>query len=465
MFNSTQRICKPHPASFRDPDGYVFEQNGIYYRLVSASYAATYTALMESGCYAACIEQKLLLPHEDVSVAFACAEGEKVLLPEQISCVSYPYEWSFSQLRSAALCTLEILQLALAHNLTLKDASAYNVTWHHGRMIFLDTLSFTVYNEGQPWAGYRQFCSHFLAPLALMHHTDMRCNSLFLRHLDGIPLDLAVKLLPWHTKLSPSLALHIHAHASLQSKNADTRKKVAVTVSKKTLSNLFESLHHLILGLKTPKVKTEWSSYYSDTNYSEAQANQKQTIITGWLQRLNPTRVLDLGSNDGFYSRVAADHAQEVLSVDIDPIAVDANTQRCFAESSTRIHPVLADITTPSPGIGWNGAERASFFERMQADCGMALALVHHLVVGNNVPLTSVFKCLRRLAPVWIVEFVSKEDSQVQRLLCNRPDIFPQYTQQGFEQCAQEFFTIEFSHQITDAHRTLYLLRVCAKGE
>lgn len=257
----------PHPASFRDPDGYVFQNNGIYYRRVRTPYVATYERLMTSRCYQELVDSGLLLPHEECSELFpALPEGELVLCPEQIACMTYPHEWSFSQWRAAALCTLDVLRIALKYDLTLKDASAYNVTWHKGRAVFLDSLSFTPYIEGEPWSGYRQFCSHFLAPLALMRYTDVRCNALFLRFLDGIPLDFAATLLPTRTKFKPSLMLHIHAHASLQRRKAGSQKKVTVHISRKTITNLVESMHHAISGLKPPQVATEWSDYYNDTN-------------------------------------------------------------------------------------------------------------------------------------------------------------------------------------------------------
>lgn len=459
MHNKQQRAYGAHPASFRDPDGYVFEENGTFYRRVMPSYADTYALLMEGGCYKECVEKGLLVPHEDVSSRYAPLEGERVLLPEQIPCVTYPYEWSFSQWRAAALCTLDVLRVALDHGLTLKDASAFNVTWHEGRMIFLDTLSFTPYQEGQPWAGYRQFCSHFLAPLALMRYTDVRCNALFLRYLDGIPLDLAAKLLPWRTKLFPSLGLHIHAHAALQRGKADSGKKLRVTVSRKTITNLTDSLRHAVAALMPPKVKTEWGDYYNDTNYSEDQVEQKRAIIDSWLQRIAPARVLDLGSNDGSYSRLAARHARQVLSLDIDPVAVDTNARRCIEERNTSILPILADITAPSPAVGWNTKERTSIFDRMPCDCAMALALVHHLAIGNNVPFSNIFEVLQRLAPVWILEYVDKEDSQVQRLLRNRPDIFQNYTREEFERAALECFAVEEVQAIVGSQRALYLLR------
>jgi len=445
-------------SSFRDPDGYVFKDNGVYYRYVAPSYKGTYEKFMRDGLYDELIKKNLLISHVDCTHKFDDLEQSAIILcPEQLECLTYPYEWSFTQLKQAALCTLDIFRTAMSFGFTLKDASAYNLTWHNGKMIFFDTLSFTPYKEGEPWAGYRQFCQHFLAPLALMAYKDMRLNSLLLKYIDGIPLDLTSKLLPFKTKLKPSLILHIHAHAALQTKYADSRKKIETKIKRKTVINLIESLTQAIEGFKLPYAKTEWGNYYNDTNYSDEQATQKREIIEGWLSTENPAKILDLGANDGTYSRIAKKYTPLVLSLDIDPIAVDINTKRCMDEKETGIIPILCDITTPTPAIGWGLKERACVFDRVKCDLGMALALVHHLAIGNNVSLEKVFSLLSEIAPKWIIEFVDKKDSQVQRLLCNRPDIFSFYTEEYFEKAALERFDIIDKKTIEGTHRTMYL--------
>jgi len=130
--------------------------------------------------------------------------------------ISYPYEWSFSQLKAAALATLEIQKRALAFGMSLKDSSAYNIQFVHGKPILIDTLSFEMYQEGLPWVAYRQFCQHFLAPLALMSYRDIRLNQLLRVYLDGIPLDLAASLIPFRTRFKLPLQLHIYLHARSQ---------------------------------------------------------------------------------------------------------------------------------------------------------------------------------------------------------------------------------------------------------
>jgi hypothetical protein len=449
------------PSSFRDPDGCIFNYNGEVLRRVNPSYASCYKQLMSSGLYAHLTDIGFLIPHEEVSYAQPLfSEGELILRPKQLPFISYPYEWSFGQLQEAAILTLDVLAASLDRGMILKDASAFNVTWHKGRAVFFDTLSFTPYEDGSPWTGYRQFCTHFLAPLALMAYTDFRLQKLLLQYIDGVPLDLTSRLLPFRTRLKPSLSIHLHMHSYLQKKKANTRHKLQVRLKKKSLYNLIANLRNCITALKFPKVQTEWGDYYNDTNYTVEQAQRKQSVITGWLERVCPSRVADLGANDGTYSVLAARSSELVVAMDFDPVAVQANYLMCKTQNQSRITPLLNDITAPSPAIGWHCRERSSIFERLRPHMGMALALVHHLSISNNVPFLNIFSMFADMAPTWIVEFVDKKDTQVQRLLTNRPDIFPEYTQSMFEEQAKAHFFIEQKHHIEGTQRTLYLLRL-----
>ena len=201
-------------GSFRDPSGFVYERDGVLYRRVHRSYAAHYDRLMDSGLYAALVGDGLLVPHEEVGPRGGEQDPYATLRPERVAFVSYPYEWCFSQLKDAALTTLRIQERALGFDMTLKDASAYNIQFHRGRPVLIDTLSFECYEEGVPWVGYRQLCQHFLAPLALMAHRDVRLGGLLRLHLDGIPLDLASTLLPARTRLDvPQAARRSDLHS------------------------------------------------------------------------------------------------------------------------------------------------------------------------------------------------------------------------------------------------------------
>ena len=206
------------PSSFRDPDGFLFLHDGCVYRQVNKIFKSSFEQFLESGLYEALVDKRYLLPHIDVtdSVIPRRSDCFKLILPQQLAFISYPYEWSFSQLKDAALLTLRIQMIALKYGFSLKDASAYNVQFQDGKPIFIDTLSFEPYIEGTPWSGYQQFCRHFLAPLALMSYVDIDLSKLLISHIDGIPLQLASKLLPLRTHFNYSMQVHLHLHAKMQ---------------------------------------------------------------------------------------------------------------------------------------------------------------------------------------------------------------------------------------------------------
>ncbi len=167
----------------------------MLYRQVNRKYEQEYVRLMESGLYEKLVKAKLLIPHIEVdNVEAESGERFKIIQPERVPFISYPYEWSFGQLKDAALATLSIQKRALKLGMSLKDASAYNIQFVRGKATLIDTLSFELYKEGQPWVAYRQFCQHFLAPLALMALKDVRLSQLLRVYIDGVPLDLASEL-------------------------------------------------------------------------------------------------------------------------------------------------------------------------------------------------------------------------------------------------------------------------------
>ena len=456
-------------ASFRDPSGYIFAHEGVIYRRVNASYAAQYDQLLSSGLYDALVKKKWLVPHEEVDTALLSGHENayRVLRPEPIPYISYPYEWCFNQLKDAALLTLKIAAQALQRDMVLKDASAYNVQFMGHRPIFIDTLSFEAYEEGAPWIAYRQFCQHFLAPLALMAHGHASLGQLLTTHIDGIPLETAASLLPMRTRLRYGLYTHIHLHAKTQQRFADaadekqpTTSAKAPRISKRALRAILESLATTVQKLVWQPPKTEWGSYYEATNYSAGAAGNKAALIGEFLAAIGkPIAVChDLGANQGLYSEVAAQHCAQVISQDIDPVAVESQYRERKTRGPNNILPLLQDLTAPSPAIGWRNRERDGFTQRAQCDAVLALALVHHLAISNNTPLEEIAGFFADLAPHLIIEFVPKADSQVKRLLATREDIFPDYTEAGFEAAFSGFFEISQKAKVSDSERTLYLM-------
>ena len=450
-------------GSFRDPSGFVFRSEGTIYRQVNHTFAEEFEACESAGLYSELSSADLLIGHERVALDYAVTrDAHAVLRPSRVDFISYPYEWSFGELKDAALLTLEVQKRALQRGFVLRDASAYNVQFRDGRPVFIDTLSFERRAEGQPWRAYKQFCEHFLVPLALMSYTDVRCQQLLRANVDGIPLDLASRLLPSRAWLAPSLLLHIHLHARAAHRYREASVSTVTgtrTVSTRTLVGLADSLRGAIERLDWRPTGTQWADYAHDHNYTEAAHEAKRRLVRDFVAASRPGTVWDIGGNTGMFSRVARAVAPSVVCFDIDPAAVELNYRQVRSTGETGILPLLLDMMNPSPSLGWANEERQSLEARGPVDTVMALALVHHLAIANNVPLPRVAEAFARLGRTLVIEFVPKSDSQVVRLLRNRPDIFPDYSQSGFEQAFEESFIIEAREPIPGSERALYRMR------
>lgn len=447
-------------SSFRDPSGFVFFRDGAIYRQVNVPYKENYDHLVHSGLLQALVDAELLIPHIEADIGYSISEeAYKIIKPEAIPFISYPYEWSFSQLKAAALTTLAIERKSLEYGMLLKDCSAYNIQFKKGKPILIDTLSFEIYQDGRPWVAYRQFCQHFLAPLALMSYTDVRMNQLYRIYIDGIPLSLARKLLPVRTLFSLSLLSHIHLHSRSQEYfSSKALRKGSYKVSRLSLLGLIDSLESAVKKLKWQSERTEWSNYYEETNYSSESLSHKEELVSDFLEKVNPKIVWDLGANTGVFSRIASEKGIQTISFDIDPACVEESFLRCRRDEVTNIQPLVLDLTNPSPKIGWENEERLSLLERGPADVVLALALIHHLAIGNNLPFNRIASFFSKICKWLIIEFVPKHDSQVQRMLSTREDIFCNYTQEAFEAIFGMYFIIRYSVQIKNSERTLYLM-------
>ena len=436
-------------SSFRDPSGFVFFDNGVLYRQINEVYFDNYKMLMESGLYDELTEKGLLVRHKEVN---------KILQPDMVPFISYPYEWSFSMLKDAALATLEIQKIALKHGMTLKDASAYNIQFVNVKPILIDTLSFEKYEEGTPWVAYQQFCRHFLAPLALMSHVNVELGKLSSVYIDGIPLDLASKLLPSRTKLNAGLLLHLHFHSKSQAKHAGDAAKATGKVSKTGLLGILDNLETTVRGLKWNLPKTEWGNYYSATNYSDRAMEEKGKQVEELILATKPKNVWDLGANTGRFSRLASKNGIPTVAFDIDPVAVEINYLACKQGGEQNLLPLLQDLTNPSADIGFSNNERDSLLKRGPVDTVLALALIHHLAISNNLPFDRIARFFARCCKTLIIEFAPKSDSQVKILLASRKDIFDHYNVEDFKLEFGKLFGIKQEKKIKGTDRTLYLM-------
>jgi hypothetical protein len=250
-----------HSSSFRDPSGFIFEKDNILYRQVNKVFKDDFDLFISSGFYEKLVKQQLLIPHTRINENLAGSDDwYATLKPEKIEFISYPWEWSFDMLKDAALLTLHLAKEAVASGMVLKDATPYNIQWHKGRLIFIDTLSFEKYNPEEPWIAYRQFCENFLAPLLLMHYSKNSLQQLLLAYPEGIPLCIAKSLLPERSKFSLHTYLHIHLHAKVAGRKNVT-DPAKTKFSKQKFLNLISSLEIVIGKLRLAEQSTTWSGY------------------------------------------------------------------------------------------------------------------------------------------------------------------------------------------------------------
>jgi len=442
------------PSSYKDPDAVVFYKDGEVYRKISKKYIPVYEKLMKSGLFKKLLCENLIVNHNE---EFKTSE-ELVIKPEKVF-ISYPWEWCFSQLKDAALATLKIQKTALEFDMTLKDATPFNIQFLNNKPVLIDTTSFEEFKE-KPWSAYRQFCENFLAPLALIAYTDLNLTSLFLGSINGISLELASKLLPFKCRFNFNLLFHIFIHSKMQDKYASNTKKADVKIKKDDLINIVDNLYNTVLNINLKKYKTVWQEYYSNTNYSKNGFETKKEIIDLMRQKIAPKTVIDFGCNTGIFSRIFSNNGAKVLSCDIDKLAIEKNYLLAKENTENNIFPIVFDIVNPSPALGFNNKERKTLKERLkEVDLTLALALIHHLSIGCNIPFSNLRDYFAQFSKYLIIEFVDKKDSKIQTMLLNREDIFDKYTQENFENVFKERYEIIEQKQIPSSLRTIYLMK------
>ena len=447
-------------SSYRDPSGFMFKMEGVYYRQVNNFFKKDFDHFISSGCYDELVKTGLLIPHETINENLTgSADWYRTLKPEQLQFVSYPYEWSFDMLKDAALLTLNILKKALEKGMILKDATPYNIQFHRGRMVFIDTLSFEIYNEEEPWVAYRQFCESFLGPLLLMHYKKTPLQQLMLAWPDGIPLSALQVLLPAKSRFSFHTYLHIHLNAKFNKKPKSPNKQT-IRFSRKKLNNLIDSLEILIKKLRLPPHTSTWSAYYEEAAERSNYLTEKKRIIIEWLDKIDSVKTAaDLGANNGEFSYLLAEKKITTLAGDFDPYCINDLYNNLKNKNNQNILPLLVDLSNPTPATGFNNEERPSFLSRCKFDLLIALALIHHLAVSKNIPFSKLIELFGLITTKYlIIEFVPKSDEKVQLLLQNRKDIFTNYNSQEFEKYFEKRFKITSKAPIADSGRTLYLM-------
>ncbi len=341
----------------------------------------------------------------------------------------------------------------------LKDATPYNIQWHKGKLLFIDTLSFEKYKE-VPWIGYRQFCENFLGPLLIMHYSKTPLPQLFQAWPDGIPVGIIKSLLPKRSRFSLHTYLHIHLHAKIASKKQDNNDPVK-PFPKQKLLNLISSLEILITQLKVNDQNSTWSGYYEEASQRDSYLEDKKKIIDQWLQELHPVvkTAVDLGANEGEFSKLLAEKNISAIAADFDPFCINRLYRSIQKKGEQKIQPLVMDLSKPSPAIGVNNLERNSFIGRSSFDLVMALALIHHMVIGKSIPFEKVAELFSQLGQYLVSEFVPTEDKKTQQLLQTKKDVYIDYSLQTFLNKFSAFYSVLQEKEIAGSGRILFLMK------
>lgn len=448
-------------GSFRDPSGRVFHAGGRILRSVMPDAAAAYTAARDAGLHDTLSAKGWMLPCSEVDPAVLSGiedAATHVLEHPLIPYISYPYEWSFSLHRAAALLHLDLHIEALKHGFTLSDATAYNIQFDGPRPVFIDHLSLRPYCEGEIWDGHRQFCMQFLNPLLFWTLLGVQPNHWFRGSLEGISPEDAARLIPVRKRLNLTLLSHVTMQAALQNRSVRTSaggKTVTAKLPKPALLGMLSQLRGYIAGMTPPGGATVWGDYADNTSYSATQANEKTVFVKEMVAATRPGMLFDLGCNSGDYAVAAiAAGACKVIGFDFDHGALELAYSRATAKTLDFL-PLWLDAANPSPAQGWGQRERKGMGERANADALVALAFIHHIAIGRNVPLAMALDWIVGLAPVGVIEFPSKSDPMVKQLLSTRTDIFPDYDETVFDSLLSGRARIIRRQHLSDGGRLL----------
>jgi len=451
---------KRNTSSFRDPSGYVFVEEGTIKRVINPIYFEQYKSLTDNGFYNALFEKKYLIPHK----TFSENQDQIILEAQKIPFVSYPYEWSFLQYKHAALLTLKIQKLCLENNFTLKDASAFNITFHEGKPIFIDTLSFDFYQENNPWLAYKQFIMHFLGPLVLTKYFGQEFLKTLSQNLEGISLQKISKLLPVKSYFSPTILTNIHLLAKYDKKYESDKKSVNNNLSKAAQIKLLDGLYDYILNLSVNE-KTEWDHYYNQINYNDYAYQFKKDFVKDWFVSIKGKSLIDIGGNDGTFSRELQGRADLLIVADVDPNAVEQNYRQVIKNKEKIIVPLVVDVLNPAANYGFNNGERFSFIDRVKEvdlDGCLALAVIHHITLSGNIPFALSAQFFSKMASNLLIEFPTRTDSWVQFLLDSKREFknhFDFYDEENFEREYSIYFEIVKKERIDSSERILYSLK------
>ena len=427
-------------GSFRDPAGKIFYKSKRVFRKINKPGIDRINFLIDNDLINKSINSQFLVEShivdKDELKKLNINENFLIVEHERIPYISYPYEWSFQQLKVAAIHHLNFHIFLLNNNATLADASAYNIQFIGFKPIFIDLMSIKKYEDGEFWYGHKQFCENFLNPLILSSKKSIQFNNWFKGNLEGIPTSDLDNMLSFFDKFSYNIFIHVYLlnkiekKYKLQNKTVNFNKKNKF--SKKNLLSMLSQLKFYINKLEQKKHNSTWENYSTKNSYEDKEKSIKINIVSDFVKKNKFSKIADLGCNDGIYSHTALKNGcKYVIGFDYDFNSINRAYNFAKKEKS-KFLPLIFDATNPSANIGWNELERKSFKSRSDFDGILALAFEHHLSIAKNIPLQDTIDWLVSLAPKGLIEFVPKNDETIQKMIKFKGDIFPDYNEENF---------------------------------
>ena len=462
---SAEPTLRLEPGSYRDRNGSVFYHDNEVFRGISETALANWERLTATRFFEEFTTRGSIVWTERVGEPGAGKNGEAwaaILRHAPIPFVSYPYEWTFGMLKDAALLHLDLMLAALDEGLILKDSSTYNIQWNGAQPVFIDIPSFEVLDEGEQWVGYRQFCELFLYPLMLRAYKGVDFRPWLRGSIDGISAGSLRRLLSARDLMRPGVMMHVVAQNALQRRYSGKERNVRGTLAqagfdKRLIVRNVLNLKKIISRMTAGGDRTEWADYARTHSYGDADFEAKSAFVRDAASLRRWRRVWDLGCNTGTFSRIVSEHADYVVAMDGDWMAI-GHLYQSQKECPDRhaILPLVVNLSDPSPGQGWQGVERKSLPDRGKPDLTLCLALIHHIVISANIPMADFIRWLADLDTALVIEFVGRDDEMVEMLLRNKDDQYGDYRLDVFETLVAEHFDIRDSRSLKGGKRSIY---------
>ena len=452
------------PGSFRDPAGKIFYHNNKVFRILNYEGEKRLKFLEESKILEESIKKDFLIKSSRINeqdLNFKEAENKTIIEHKKLDYISYPFEWSFDQLKDAAIHHLDFHIFLLKNNANMIDGSAYNVQFVGFKPTFIDILSIKKYEDGEYWTAHKQFCENFLNPLILKSKKDIDFNNWSKGNLEGITTKDLNSVLSLKDKISYNIftqvvLLNFFERKTIENNKINLKKIKKKKFPKRSFLSMLLNMRNFILSLNLKKSKTVWDDYSSNNTYELEEENLKKRIVMEFARKYKFNSLADLGCNDGVYSKICLDNGcSSVVGFDYDLNAIN-NGYKIAKKEKLNFLPLYFDASNPSSNIGWFQKERKGFFERSNFSGMIALAFEHHLAIAKNIPLNQVIKWLIKIAPKGLIEFVPKNDVTIKKMLSLKGDIFKDYNEENFRNLLQNNSKIISETKINESGRKIF---------